>query len=326
MTSFLQDNPFRRSTPVKVAPRSQSVRRDYLRIPTCLMRMPFLANDLSTDQAFIRTRENKRLVEMTARSTNKNHGRATLDDLSILIHVIGKAARLNDDGYDAAHIRLNPAEFLRDPLNASGADGEAEMIEGLRRLHSTRIEMRTGGPSAVTTAFRLFEIGALPDGSGYHVTLPDFLLEEIRTRRILKVLPEQRALRGMRARLFGWYRSWIGRIEGECQLIGKAQAIARAGFSANPELGWEQITRTVEANDLPGLDLGILEIEGDEYVAIPKRARGFQPDEAVDWERRLSPPVPAPSELFTVHLDADDEPDAEIDLAGIYLALSNGTG
>ena len=180
-------------------------------------------------------------------------------------------------------------------------------MDGLRRLTGTVVTLRHWKERRYPADFPLIEVARL-EGSRFRIKLSDWLSDELMDGHVLGAAPETSRLHGLRFRLYGWACSWVGRHPGTGeQIITMRDALARIG--ALPERiqgsACEQIVSAVEANDLPGFNVRLIDHRGQPAIRVEERlaaptapaaARMNEISLEGDWSEALEPP-PLPREI-----------------------------
>ncbi len=238
------------------------------------MRLPILAPALTLQKSSFMGFEKGNKVKVTVSALNENISRALIDDGHILAYVATQALRVFDKqlvylGCDV----IDPEKMLQEMRLPSGPDDIRKTIDGMRRLHLTKVTVENWGPARMTVSERLLSVELL-DGK-YYTQMPDWMDDEITAfyPRVARIPLEALAYRGARAVLFGWAKGFVGRKVGDARLISKGEAVMRAGPFGEGAEPWDELTKAVIANDIPRFDFSLTTDGGWPAIMVQRAAQ-----------------------------------------------------
>jgi len=265
-----------------------------------ITRIPVLSTHLTQEDHLYQGWEQRRKVQLRMSRRYRNSERAVTADAYVLSYVASEATRhLNRAGVAITRLDIKPRHMLDAMALPSDDDSVRLLVQALRRLTATVIDVRNWGPRAFADRSPLLQIQAVSDHT-YRLYLSDWLQEELFSHRVIKISPEALRLKGLQGLLYGWAVGRVGPEHCDGRIIRQREALARAGSFPSGCEPWEEIVQAVGANDVPGFKFALETFEGLPAIAVTPRGYHSEfdmPSFTLEMDFPSPEPIPLPREI-----------------------------
>lgn len=225
---------------------------------------PLLAPEPRSTPLSFRGSEARIPFELTIRPQHAGIDVASLNDGALLLFVIGELSNRLNTGQDlSSELVVAPNTILRTLGRPSGGSQYESLVAAARRLANTLVSTNlVAGAERHPHTFCLLEAVILTPESTrapWRLRVPEWILEQVRRRRFLKVAPAALRLHGLERRLYSWAHAHAGGRGYDTYPVSFAEARSKAGSTDLPRrfaYSMRRALKRIAAEDrIPGFTL-----------------------------------------------------------------------